>query len=61
MSSTLEATTSPGSIIRQTAIFDLVGLAGLAYWYLVYPLHGLVFAGMLRGLAEACDREEELL
>ncbi len=45
-----------GSIIRQTALFDPVGLAGLAYWYALYPLHQLIFAGMLRriaGLAEA--------
>ncbi len=42
-----------GSIIRQTAIFDPVGLWGLMYWYSVYPLHQLVFAGMLRGIARA--------
>ncbi len=42
-----------GSIIRQTAVFDPVGLWGLMYWYLVYPLHQLVFAGMLRGIARA--------
>ena len=42
-----------GSIVRQTAIFDPVGLAGLAYWYLVLPLHRLVFAGMLRALGRA--------
>ena len=42
---------SSGSIIRQTAMFDPVGLAGLAYWYGVYPLHKLVFAGMLRSIA----------
>jgi uncharacterized protein YbjT (DUF2867 family) len=40
-----------GSRIRQTAIFDPVGLLGLAYWYALYPLHALVFAGMLRGIA----------
>jgi uncharacterized protein YbjT (DUF2867 family) len=40
-----------GAIIRQTAIFDPVGLLGLAYWYGIYPLHARVFAGMLRGLA----------
>jgi hypothetical protein len=43
-----------GAIIRQTATFDPVGLAGRAYWYLVYPLHQLVFAGMLRTLVRAC-------
>ncbi len=42
-----------GSRIVQTAIFDPVGLSGLAYWYLLYPLHTLVFRGMLRGIAEA--------
>lgn len=42
-----------GSVIRQTAIFDPVGLLGLAYWYLVHPLHQAVFAGMLKRIAEA--------
>jgi uncharacterized protein YbjT (DUF2867 family) len=42
-----------GSIIRQTAIFDPVGLRGLAYWYAIYPLHAMVFRGMLREIAEA--------
>jgi uncharacterized protein YbjT (DUF2867 family) len=42
-----------GSTIRQTAIFDPVGLGGLAYWYLIYPLHALVFAGMLKGIAKS--------
>jgi len=40
-----------GARITQTAMFDPRGLAGLAYWYAVWPLHRLVFAGMLRGLA----------
>jgi uncharacterized protein YbjT (DUF2867 family) len=43
--------------IRQTAIFDPVGLAGLAYWYALYPLHGIVFGGMLRGIARAATLE----
>ncbi len=32
------------------------GLAGLAYWYGAYPLHKLVFSGMLRGLAHAVGK-----
>lgn len=40
-----------GSTIRQTAVFDPAGLAGLLYWYGIYPLHALVFAGMLDGIA----------
>lgn len=43
--------------LRQTAIFDPAGLWGLAYWYGVWPLHQLVFAGMLRGLARAAERD----
>lgn len=43
--------------IRQTATFDPVGLPGRAYWYVLYPLHHLVFGGMLRGIARAALRE----
>jgi hypothetical protein len=42
-----------GSIIRQTAIFDPVGVLGQLYWYFLYPVHQLVFAGMLRGIVRA--------
>ncbi|HRZ55137.1 MAG TPA: SDR family oxidoreductase [Candidatus Paceibacterota bacterium] len=44
--------------LTQTATFDPVGLWGLAYWYGVWPLHQLVFAGMLGGLARAAERSE---
>ncbi|MCG3149775.1 MAG: hypothetical protein PCFJNLEI_03240 [Verrucomicrobiae bacterium] len=37
-----------GARITQTAMFDPHGLAGLAYWYGIWPLHELVFAGMVR-------------
>jgi hypothetical protein len=45
-----------GSTIRQTAIFDPAGLAGLAYWYGIYPIHARVFAGMLRAIAARAER-----
>jgi hypothetical protein len=47
------ASTSDGSVVQQTAIFEPRGLAGLLYWYALYPLHSLIFAGMLRGVARA--------
>jgi len=47
-----------GSEIRQTASFDPAGFFGLAYWYAVYPLHELVFGGMLRGIARAAARQK---
>jgi len=42
-----------GVTLRQTAIFDPVGLWGLAYWYALFPLHELVFRGMIRNLGRA--------
>lgn len=47
-----------GSRLRQTATFDPLGLWGLAYWYGVWPLHQLVFAGMLRGIATAAAEHD---
>jgi uncharacterized protein YbjT (DUF2867 family) len=44
---------STGTVIRQTATFDPVGVLGRAYWYAVFPLHQLVFGGMLNGIAGA--------
>jgi len=43
--------------IRQTAIFDPVGLKGQLYWYSLYVPHEFVFDGMLRGIAQAALRE----
>ena len=42
-----------GCEITQTAMFDPAGLFGVCYWYLIWPLHQFVFAGMLRRIAEA--------
>lgn len=47
------------SRIRQTAIYDPAGLWGLVYWYALYPLHQLVFNGMLRGIARAAQESAE--
>ena len=47
-----------GSLIRQTALFDPVGLAGLVYWYGLWAVHQLVFGGMLRSLVRAAEREQ---
>jgi uncharacterized protein YbjT (DUF2867 family) len=42
-----------GTTLRQTAIFDPHGLAGLAYWYVLYPIHHRIFEGMLRRIGQA--------
>ena len=48
-----------GSTIRQTAIFDPIGLSGLLYWYGIYPLHQFVFAGMLRNIVRAAQHADD--
>jgi hypothetical protein len=45
-----------GAQIRQTTVFDPAGYAGLAYWFLLYPVHTTVFRAMLRGLRQATTR-----
>jgi uncharacterized protein YbjT (DUF2867 family) len=49
--------TEGGSLIRLTAIFDPIGVTGLLYWYLVYPLHILIFRGMLRAIVETVETQ----
>ena len=48
---------SRGTIVRQTARFKPRGLAGIAYWYAVLPLHGIVFDRMLRGIRAVAERD----
>lgn len=43
--------------VRQTAIFDPVGLSGLLYWYSIWPLHGLIFGNMLRAIVRRGEAE----
>jgi uncharacterized protein YbjT (DUF2867 family) len=49
-----------GSELRQTATFDPLGLAGIAYWYGIWPLHQLVFNGMSRGIAHAAEKSVDM-
>ncbi len=42
-----------GSTIRQTTVFDPVGVAGLAYWYSLWPIHDHLFGAMLQQIAAA--------
>lgn len=39
-----------GAHIRQTTVFDPAGYVGIAYWYLLCPVHHMVFGRMLRGI-----------
>lgn len=42
--------------LTQTAWFVPHGLMGLIYWYVVLPLHTLIFKGMLRNIARSASK-----
>jgi hypothetical protein len=41
----------------QTAFFVPRGLSGWLYWYVLYAIHGVIFAGMIKRIAEAAEQE----
>lgn len=41
------------TVLRQIASFEPHGLAGLLYWYLLWPIHQVMFRGMLLRIAAA--------
>ncbi len=54
----LEFTLVPSAVgtrLTQEARFHPRGLLGLAYWYAVAPLHGIVFRGMLDGIRREAE------
>ncbi len=51
----VEALPDGTSQLMQTAFFAPRGLFGLLYWYGLYPLHRLIFAGMIRELAHRAE------
>lgn len=48
--------TETKSTVKQMAVFDTVGLPGILYWYLVFPLHSMVFKGMLRNIVKEAEK-----
>jgi len=48
-------------VLRQTATFDPVGLFGLLYWYSLYPVHAMMFRGMLSAIARSTGRQTRKL
>jgi hypothetical protein len=45
------------SLLTQTAYFAPKGLFGWLYWYALYPIHGLIFSGLIDQIARrALDR-----
>jgi uncharacterized protein YbjT (DUF2867 family) len=56
----VEPRAAGGTEMVQTAFFQPRGLAGLAYWYGLAPVHKIIFSGLVRAIvqrAEARDRQ----
>lgn len=47
-----------GTRLVQTALFDPMGLIGVLYWYLLYPIHGYIFSDMVRAIAREASEHE---
>lgn len=43
------------TLLAQTAFFEPKGLFGLLYWYALYPVHSLIFSGMIRKIGERAE------
>ena len=41
-----------GDVLRQTATFRPLGVAGRLYWLSVYPFHGIIFNGLIKNLTK---------
>ena len=39
------------TLLLQTAFFEPKGLSGLLYWYLLYPVHSMIFSGLIQRIA----------
>jgi hypothetical protein len=48
-----------GAVVHQTAVFEPIGLSGLLYWYLLLPVHGVIFGGMLRAIVRRAQDGRE--
>ncbi len=43
---------SKQAVLIQTAFFEPKGLGGLLYWYLLYPIHKIIFSGLCRKIGD---------
>jgi uncharacterized protein YbjT (DUF2867 family) len=45
------------TLLLQTAFFEPKGLLGLLYWYALYPIHSLIFSGLIQKIAQQAGSE----
>ncbi len=51
----IEPVAKQSSLFVQTAYFAPKGLGGVLYWYALYPVHSLVFSGMIAAIAKQAE------
>ena len=56
---TISADETGRTVFGQRAIFYPHGLAGQAYWWSVFPFHGVIFGSMQRNIAHEAERLEK--
>ena len=44
------------SLVRQTAYFEPKGFWGNLYWYALYPIHGTIFAGLIKAIKRRAEK-----
>ena len=54
----VESADDGGSLLHQRAVYHPRGLLGDAYWWAVWPFHGIVFGGMQRNIARAAENAD---
>ena len=42
-------------LLMQSALFAPRGLAGFLYWYALYPIHAVIFSGLIRKIKEGAE------
>lgn len=47
--------------LQQIAFFAPKGLSGTLYWYVLYPIHKIIFSGMIQRIAERAEAQHRSL
>lgn len=55
----IEAKEEGKIVLIQTAFYEPKGLLGLLYWYLLYPVHKVIFKGMIETLAKHAEKSRQ--
>ena len=45
------------TVLEQTAFFAPKGIFGWLYWYALYPIHGLIFSGLINSIAKRAEQQ----